>query len=89
MLSLKDGERRFAHIARNIGGISDRMLGQTLHDLEADGLVERKATPGAVPVSYSLTPLGEDLVPHLVGLADWIETNLPTIQKRYKRTRGG
>lgn len=89
LMTLTEGEQRFAQIARQIGGISDRMLAQTLEDLEADGLVDRKATPGAVAVAYSLTPLGEELAVHVGGLADWIETNLPTIQRRYKRKRGG
>ena len=88
ILALAEGECRFAPLARQIGGISDRMLVQTLDDLEADGLVARKTTPGTVAVLYSLTPLGADLAPHLAGLANWIETNLPTIQQRYQRQRG-
>jgi len=89
MMALAKGERRFAELARLIGGISDRMLVQTLEDLEADGLVERRAAAGTIAVTYSLTPLGADLSPHLVGLANWIEANLQVIQKRYKRESGG
>ena len=57
--------------------------------LEADGLVERQAAAGTIAVTYRLTSLGADLSPHLAGLANWIETNLPVIQKRYKGERGG
>jgi DNA-binding HxlR family transcriptional regulator len=89
MMALLPGERRFAELARQIGGISDRMLVQTLEDLEADGLVERQAAAGTIAVTYRLTSLGADLSPHLAGLANWIETNLPVIQKRYKGERGG
>lgn len=89
MMALSQEERRFAELARQIGGISDRMLTQTLEDLEADGLIERDARPGTVAVSYRLSPLGADLAPHLMGVAHWIETNLPTIQSRYIARRGG
>lgn len=64
---------RFKELQRRSGGISQRMLTQTLRYLERDGMVWRKATP-TVPltVEYGLTPLGESLLPPLVSLVDWV-----------------
>lgn len=77
---LSDGTHRFSQLRRKIGGVSERMLAQTLQALEADGFVSRKALP-VVPlhVEYSLTPLGQELAPKVIGLIDWIETNLHQI----------
>lgn len=77
---LSDGTHRFSQLRRKIGGVSERMLAQTLQALEADGFVRRKALP-VVPlhVEYSLTPLGQELAPKVIGLIDWIETNLHQI----------
>ena len=77
---LSDGTHRFSQLRRKIGGVSERMLAQTLQALEADGFVSRKALP-VLPlhVEYSLTPLGQELAPKVIGLIDWIETNLHQI----------
>jgi DNA-binding HxlR family transcriptional regulator len=60
MIALEDGEtRRFSQLKRAIGGVSERMLAQTLQWLEADGLVLRIAHDVVPPhVDYRLTPLG-------------------------------
>jgi DNA-binding HxlR family transcriptional regulator len=77
---LSEGTHRFSQLRRKIGGVSERMLAQTLQTLEADGFVSRKALPVVPPhVEYSLTPLGEELAPKVIGLIDWIETNLHRI----------
>jgi len=56
------------------------MLAQTLQWLEGDGFVERISYPVVPPhVEYTLTPLGQEIGRKVESLADWIETNLPTI----------
>lgn len=71
---------RFAQLRRRIGGVSERMLAQTLQQLEADGFVLRTAHAVVPPhVDYSLTPLGQEVAPHLVALVGWIEGALPRI----------
>ena len=71
---------RFSELRRAIGGVSERMLAQTLQTLEADGLIDRKALDVVPPlVEYTLTPLGEEAASSVRLLADWIETNLSRI----------
>ncbi len=80
MIALQTGTHRFSTLRRRIGGVSDRMLAQTLQLLEADGLVLRVAHDVVPPhVDYSLTPLGAEVSAHVVQLATLIECNLPTI----------
>ena len=80
LIALGTGTHRFSELRRRVHGVSERMLAKTLQDLEADGFVERVAYPVVPPhVEYSLTPLGEELLPHVAGLADWIESNIGRI----------
>ena len=52
--------------------ISQRMLTQTLRDLQRDGLIERQVFPTKPPsVEYSLSPLGMSLQTPLNALIDW------------------
>ncbi|WP_197708142.1 winged helix-turn-helix transcriptional regulator [Hartmannibacter diazotrophicus] len=63
---------RFGELRRQIPDISQRMLTQTLRDLQRDGLVHREVFPTVPPsVEYSLTPLGASLIGPLSGLIDW------------------
>lgn len=80
LIALEDGTLRFSQLRRRIGGVSERMLAQTLHWLEGDGLVLRR-DHGMVPphVDYALTPLGAEAAARVRLLADWIETNMPAI----------
>ena len=81
MIALEDGQtRRFSQLKRAIGGVSERMLAQTLQWLEADGLVLRIAHDVVPPhVDYRLTPLGREAAEKVRLLADWIEMSLPQI----------
>ena len=80
MLALADGTQRFSDLRRRIEGVSERMLAQTLKELEADGFVRRTAHPVVPPhVDYDLTPLGAEVLQRMRGLGDWIEANLPRI----------
>lgn len=80
LVALLGGTHRFSDLRRRIGGVSEKMLAQTLQWLEADGFVLRVAYPVVPPhVEYSLTPMGQEVARHVRTLAEWIEHNLPTI----------
>lgn len=82
LIVLETRTHRFAEMRRAIGGVSERMLAQTLQWLEADGLVDRIAYDVVPPhVEYSLTPLGREAAERVRALADWIETSMPRVQK--------
>ncbi|MET3613587.1 DNA-binding HxlR family transcriptional regulator [Rhizobium aquaticum] len=70
------GERthRFGELRRSIPDISQRMLTQTLKDLQRDGLVDRTVFATVPPsVEYKLTPLGRSLLSPLGILIEWAE----------------
>jgi DNA-binding HxlR family transcriptional regulator len=72
---------RYAALQREIGGISQKMLTQTLRSLERDGLVQRMVHPVVPPkVEYSLTKLGRTLIEPLQGLCRWSEKHLGELQ---------
>lgn len=79
--------QRFSELQRSIGGISQKMLAQTLRTLERDGLVERTVYAEVPPrVTYALTPLGETLCAPLAAIRVWAETHIDAVtdaQKRY------
>jgi DNA-binding HxlR family transcriptional regulator len=83
MVALRDGTHRFSDLRRKMGGVSEKMLAQTLQWLEQDGFINRVAYPVVPPhVEYSLTPLGEEVSEKVAALADWIELNLPEVLAR-------
>ena len=70
--ALMNGPRRTAEVRRMIGGISQKMLTQTLRELEAARLVERTVFPEVPPhVEYELSPLGASLSPVLEAMCAW------------------
>lgn len=80
LITLQAGTFRFSDLRRKIGGVSERMLAQTLQWLEADGLVDRVAYKVVPPhVEYSLTPLGCEAADKVAALAEWIESSLPAV----------
>jgi DNA-binding HxlR family transcriptional regulator len=80
LIALQGRTHRFSELRRMIGGVSERMLAQTLQWLEHDGLVLRVAHNVVPPhVDYSLTPLGDEAAERVRLLADWIELNMPRI----------
>ncbi len=84
---LRDGPVRFNRLRRDIEGISQKMLSQTLKNLERDGLVQRTVFPTVpVTVEYSLTPLGTTLTDTFDALRAWAETHIEDVlsaQRRY------
>ena len=88
LLVLEGGMHRFSELRRSIGGVSERMLAQTLKGLEADGLVDRIAFDVVPPhVEYRLSPLGQEAAEKVRGLADWIESNMPRILQAQQQRR--
>ena len=82
LVVLLEDTHRFSELGRRIGGVSEKMLAQTLQALEADGLVLRTVHPTIPPkVEYSLTPLGRDAATHMKALADWVERNLAKVMR--------
>ena len=86
LLVLLDGTHRFSELARTIGGVSEKMLAQTLQSLEADGLLTRTVYPTIPPkVEYSLTPLGNEAALHIRTLTNWVEDNVAAVLKHQAR----
>jgi DNA-binding HxlR family transcriptional regulator len=80
LIALLPGTQRFSELRRRIDGVSERMLAQTLHWLEGDGMVHRHDFQTVPPhVEYQLTPLGREAATKVRDLADWLELNLPQI----------
>ncbi|MDE3062896.1 MAG: helix-turn-helix transcriptional regulator [Acidobacteriota bacterium] len=78
--ALDDGPVRFNALKRRLAGISQKMLGQTLRDLERNGLVSRRAFATVpVTVEYSLTALGERLTERVNDLRVWAEKHISQI----------
>jgi DNA-binding HxlR family transcriptional regulator len=69
---LENGPLRYRDLHQGVGGISQRMLTLTLHQLHRDGLVSRTSYPEVPPrVEYALTPLGLGLLEIVAALVDW------------------
>jgi DNA-binding HxlR family transcriptional regulator len=73
IMALGERPRRYSELLERIGGISKKMLTQTLRRLERNGLVER-ATPG-----YALTDLGASLLGVVTALAGWAEQHTDSL----------
>jgi DNA-binding HxlR family transcriptional regulator len=91
LTALADGPMRNGALLRKIGGVSQKMLTQTLRDLECNGLVARKTLESVPPhVEYRLTSLGRSLSRALQGLDRWAERNFPQLdaaRERYLATQ--
>ncbi|MFH1114156.1 MAG: helix-turn-helix domain-containing protein [Pseudomonadota bacterium] len=78
--ALDNKTKRFGELRREIGGVSQKMLTQTVRGLERDGLVFRKVYPSVPPkVEYSLTELGRTLVGILRAIGEWAEDNIESV----------
>jgi DNA-binding HxlR family transcriptional regulator len=84
------GKMRFNELMRSLQGVTQRVLTHQLRQLEADGLVSRRIYPEVPPrVEYSLTHLGNTLVPVLQQLENWAREHsgeLLSARKRAKET---
>ena len=80
LTALADGPQRYSDLARRIAGVSQKMLTQTLRQLERDGLLTRTITPSVpVRVDYELTALGETILPVVVAIKQWSEAHISEI----------
>ena len=89
LVALMEGTHRFSELRRKVGGVSEKMLAQTLQALEQDGFIDRLSHPVVPPhVEYSLTPLGKEVSQQVGSLADWIESNMPKIAMAQQKRLG-
>lgn len=91
LAALLERSYRFSELRRAIGGVSEKMLAQTLQTLERDGFVHRDAKPVIPPrVDYSLTGLGEEAARQVWELARWTERQVGAVEEargRYDASR--
>lgn len=78
----EQGTLRFTQLGKAVGGISQKMLTQTVRRMEEDGLVRRTVHPVIPPhVDYALTPLGESLSQAFCGVWIWAEKHHDAIKE--------
>jgi len=83
---MREGPKRNGDLMRGAAGISQKMLTQTLRDLETHGLVDRIDHHEVPPrVEYALTPLGESLAKLVRRLDDWVIENWDQIQRNCRK----
>ena len=72
---------RFTELRRAVGGISQKMLTQTLRDMERDGLVVRTVYSVMPPrVEYAISPLGQTVIEPLTALSAWAQAHMPQVR---------
>lgn len=80
LIALRESPARFNELRRRVGGVSEKMLAQSLHALERDGLVAREVHSTIPPrVEYSLTPLGARTAGKLWELVLHLEDAMPQV----------
>src|SRR5690242_18727016 len=81
LMALAERPYRFGELRRLIPDISQRMLTQTLRDLQRDGYIHREVFPTKPPsVEYSLTDMGHSMFTSLNFLLDWAENNFAAVK---------
>jgi DNA-binding HxlR family transcriptional regulator len=79
---LADGELRFSQLRERLNGISQKMLTQTLRQLERDGMVTRHVHAVVPPrVDYRLTPLGRSFGEAVCGIWIWASRHMPDVEQ--------
>lgn len=80
VFGLGAGPLRYGELRERVGGISKKMLTQTLRKLERNGLVVRVVLAGApAGVEYGLTALGRSLLEPVAALSRWAEQHTPEL----------
>src|SRR6516164_10331175 len=87
LCALYDSKTRTGQLKRKLQGISQKMLTQTLREMQLNGIVKRISYPEVPPrVEYELTELGHSLAELVVKMEQWIMKHYPIILKaREKR----
>jgi DNA-binding HxlR family transcriptional regulator len=86
VLGLSDGPRRFTHLRDMIGGVTPKVLTQTLRTMERDGLLTRTVFAEVPPrVEYALTPLGHSLQTPIKAITEWAEENVGEVVSARER----
>ncbi|MEU2115181.1 helix-turn-helix domain-containing protein [Streptomyces sp. NPDC016459] len=89
LAALLERPYRFSELRRHIGGVSEKMLAQTLRTLERDGFVHRDAKPVIPPrVDYTLTGLGVEAARQVWELARWTERQVGAVEEARARYDG-
>ncbi len=79
--ALADGPQRYSELQRRLASVSQKMLTQTLRNLERDGLITRTVQPTVpVRVDYELTPLGKSLLPVMRAVKTWAEEHMAEVE---------
>lgn len=82
VMTLASGPKRFNQLHRDIPDISQKMLTQTLRNLQRDGMVARQVFDTKPPsVEYRLTPLGHSLIVPFGHLIEWANDSIGTIHQ--------
>ena len=77
---------RYSELSRQLAGVSQKMLTQTLRSLERDGLLTRTVTPTVpVTVTYELTDLGSSLQDVMAGIKSWAEAHMDDVLANRER----
>jgi DNA-binding HxlR family transcriptional regulator len=80
LCSLGESDLRYSELARRVAGVSQKMLTQTLRNLERDGLVTRTVTATVpVTVDYAITDLGRSLLDVVRLLKSWAESHMDEV----------
>jgi DNA-binding HxlR family transcriptional regulator len=87
---IRDKPRRFNALRRDIEGVTQKMLSQTLKQMERDGLVSRTVLPTMpISVEYSITPLGQTLAAVLDKLQRWARDHIADVLAARRLYDGG
>ena len=93
LLAVAPAPIRFNALKREVEGITQKMLGQTLRHLEWNGIVERRAyATMPMTVEYELTDLGRTLMPVIEGLRSWSMANISVVaqaRSKFESARSG
>jgi DNA-binding HxlR family transcriptional regulator len=88
LCALEQRTHRFGELRRALGGVTEKVLAEQLRELEADGIVDRRAFDELVPrVEYSLSEVGAELLAALAPLGMWGEARMERLGLGY--TPGG
>lgn len=82
LCALHERPQRYSELSREVAGVSQKMLTQTLRTLERDGLISRHVEATVpVTVTYTITELGESLFVVVQHLKRWAESNMPAVHR--------